>query len=156
MQETVRGIHVVQAFGREPVNRSQFRQVNEEWRQANVYSFGLGARFFPVVEFIGLLGTAIVLIYGGWRVIQGDLTVGVVAAFVLYLIVFVITVRVNVPLNNFIKGAGDPDRISDLSAVRERFDEDRWVRWNHVRTIATTIALGCLAWALVEYGNSVL
>lgn len=85
MQETVRGIHVVQAFGRERVNRSQFRQVNEEWRQANIYSFGLGARFFPVVEFIGLLGSVVVLVYGGWRVVQGDLTVGVLAAFVLYL-----------------------------------------------------------------------
>ena len=79
-----------------------------------------------------------------------------VAALLLYLPVFVITVRINVPLNDDIKAAGDPDRIADLAAVRERFDEYRWARWNLVRTVATTASLGCLAWALVEYGNSVL
>jgi uncharacterized membrane protein len=56
-----------------------------------------------------------------------------VAVFILYLAVFVITVRVNVPLNDEIKDAGDPDRIADLAAVRERFDEAKWVRWNIVR-----------------------
>jgi uncharacterized membrane protein len=80
----------------------------------------------------------------------------IVAALLLYLLTFLITVRINVPLNNDIKAAGDPDRIADLAAVRERFDEARWVRWNLVRAVATTASLGCLAWALAEYGNSAL
>ena len=75
-----------------------------------------------------------------------------VAAFILYLAVFVITVRVNVPLNDEIKDAGDPDRIADLAAVRERFDEAKWVRWNIVRAVMSTAAFGCLTWALVLYG----
>jgi uncharacterized membrane protein len=77
----------------------------------------------------------------------------VVAAFVLYLAIFVITLRVNVPLNDGLKAAGDPDRIADLAAVRERFDEARWVRWNLTRAVASTAAFGCLAWALVLYGR---
>ena len=77
----------------------------------------------------------------------------VVAAFVLYLAVVVVTMGVNVPLNDGIKAAGDPDRIADLAAVRARFDEARWVRWNLARAVATTAALGCLAWALVLYGR---
>jgi uncharacterized membrane protein len=80
----------------------------------------------------------------------------IVAALLLYLFAFVITVRINVPLNNDIKAAGSPDRIPDLAAVRERFREARWARWNLVRAVATTASLGCLAWALAEYGNSVL
>jgi uncharacterized membrane protein len=72
------------------------------------------------------------------------------AALVLYLFVFVITIGVNVPRNNEIKAAGDVDRMTDPHGVRERFDEARWVRWNHVRTFATTVAFGLLAWALVE------
>lgn len=76
----------------------------------------------------------------------------VASAFVLYLVTFIITVRVNVPLNDVIKAAGDPDRI-DLAAVRERFDEATWVRWNIVRAVLTTAALGCLAWALATYGR---
>lgn len=75
------------------------------------------------------------------------------AAFVLYLLVFVITIRVNVPRNNEIKAAGDVDRMTDLLGVRERFDEARWARWNHVRTFASTVAFGLLAWALVESGQ---
>jgi uncharacterized membrane protein len=50
----------------------------------------------------------------------------IVAALVLYLAVFVITIRVNVPLNDDIKAAGDPDHIADLAAVRHRFNEARW------------------------------
>jgi uncharacterized membrane protein len=78
----------------------------------------------------------------------------IVAAFVLYLVVFVITIRVNVPLNDDIKAAGDPDRIADLAAVRERFDETRWASWNVARAVATTAAFGCLAWGLVLHGRS--
>lgn len=78
----------------------------------------------------------------------------IAVALVLYLAIFVITVGVNVPLNDAIKAAGDPDRIADLAAVRERFDEARWVRWNNVRTVASTAAFGCLAWALVLFGRA--
>jgi uncharacterized membrane protein len=75
------------------------------------------------------------------------------AAFVLYLFVFVITIGVNVPRNNEIKAAGEVDRMTDPHLVRERFDEPKWVRWNHVRTVASTAAFGLLAWALVESGQ---
>ena len=75
-------------------------------------------------------------------------------AFVLHLPVVVITMRINVPLNDEIKAAGDPGRIADLAAVRERFHEARWVGWNLFRAVASTVAFGCLAWALVLYGRS--
>jgi uncharacterized membrane protein len=78
----------------------------------------------------------------------------IAAALVLYLVVFVITIGVNVPRNNEIKAAGDVDRMTDPHAVRERFDEDRWVRWNHLRTFASTVAFGLLAWALVLSGQT--
>ena len=78
----------------------------------------------------------------------------VVVAFVLYLAVVVITVVVNVPLNDGIKAAGAPDSIADLGRVRELFNEARWVRWNLVRAVATTAAFGCLAWALVLLGRA--
>ncbi len=85
MQETVRGVHVVQAFGRERVNTRRFREVNEDWVEANVQSFRPSAVFFPLVELIGVLGTGVLLLYGGSRVIQGDVSIGVLAAFILYL-----------------------------------------------------------------------
>ena len=77
----------------------------------------------------------------------------ILGALVLYLAVFVMTLRVNVPLNDGIKAAGAPDRIADLAQVREQFNEAKWVRWNLIRAVATTAAFGCLALALVLLGR---
>ena len=66
------------------------------------------------------------------------------AAFVLYLIAVVITMAVNVPLNDALKAAGDPARIGDLAAVRRHFGEAKWSAWNLVRTVTSTAAFGCL------------
>ena len=78
----------------------------------------------------------------------------IVAALVLYLVVFVVTIRVNVPQNNEIKAAGDVDRMTDVHGVRERFNEARWVRWNHLRAFASTLAFGLLSWALIQSGQA--
>jgi len=75
-------------------------------------------------------------------------------AFVLYLAVFVITLAINAPLNDEIKAAGEPRQIANFASVRERFREARWVGWNHFRALASTVAFGCLAWALVLHGRS--
>ena len=78
----------------------------------------------------------------------------IASAVVVQLAMAVITLRVHVPLNDRIKAAGDPSQIDDLAAVRERFNEARWVRWNIVRAVAATVAFGRLAWALVLFGRS--
>jgi uncharacterized membrane protein len=77
----------------------------------------------------------------------------IAAALVLYLIAFVITIAINVPLNDGLKAAGDPDRIADLAAVRRSFNEQRWRSWNLVRVLTSTVAFGLLAWALVLLGR---
>jgi uncharacterized membrane protein len=77
-----------------------------------------------------------------------------VVALVLYLVAFGITIAVNVPLNDALKAAGDPDTIPDPAAVRARFDEARWAAWNLVRTITTTLAFATLCWALITAGRS--
>ena len=68
------------------------------------------------------------------------------AAFVLYVVVLAITVGVNVPLNDALAAAGSPERITDLAAVREKF-EATWVHWNIARAVAATggFALLCIA-----------
>ena len=78
----------------------------------------------------------------------------VALAFGLYLATFVITMAIHEPLNHVLRAAGDPDRIADLAVVRDAFHETRWIAWNIVRTIATTAAFGCLAWALVLHGRA--
>lgn len=85
---------------------------------------------------------------------DGAVRAWVIAACALYVLVFVITVVVHLPLNDDIKAAGDPDRIADLAAVRDAFHESRWVAWNVVRAMASTVAFVCLAWALVLHGRA--
>jgi uncharacterized membrane protein len=58
-----------------------------------------------------------------------------------------------VPLNDALAAAGDPDRVTDLAAVRAAFAPP-WGRWNTVRAVTSTLAVGCLAWALVEHGQA--
>ena len=77
----------------------------------------------------------------------------VAVALGLYVIAVVITFAINVPLNDALKDAGDPDRIQDLAAVRERFDEARWATFNVIRTLLSAGAFVSLAWALVVYGR---
>ncbi|MEI7057433.1 DUF1772 domain-containing protein [Nocardioides sp. CCNWLW239] len=109
--------------------------------------------WFMVSGFLGALvltALAAALSFGAG---QRRLLVWVVVALALYLLAFVLTIAVHLPLNDALKAAGAPDRISDLAAVREAFDEARWARWNLVRTLATTAAFGCLAWSLVLQGR---
>jgi uncharacterized membrane protein len=77
----------------------------------------------------------------------------IAAALVLYLATVVITLVVNVPLNDAIKAAGDPDRISDLAAVRRDFGESRWRAWNLVRVALNLGAFGSLMMAVIVYGR---
>ena len=107
------------------------------------------ATFFGALVFTGL--AALLVLGGDGR----SVLPWVVAALVLYALVVILTLAVNVPLNDQLKAAGDPDRIADLVSVRERFNEGRWVGWNLVRAIASTVAFGCLSWALVLYGRTV-
>ena len=77
----------------------------------------------------------------------------IAAAFILYLAAVVITFAVNVPLNDAIKAAGQPDRIGDLTDVRRQFDQAKWSAWNLVRTLTSTAAFVCLTVALIAYGG---
>jgi uncharacterized membrane protein len=78
----------------------------------------------------------------------------IAVAIVLYVIVFVITIAVNVPLNDAIKAAGLPDDPADLAAIRDAFDEAKWRAWNLVRVIAGVAAFASLTWALVLHGRT--
>jgi ATP-binding cassette, subfamily B, bacterial len=83
--ESLGGIRAVQAFRREPRNQEIFDQVNTDYRLANERAFKLVAIFAPGIKLIGNVTVAVVLVYGGYRVMSGSTQVGVLAAFLLYL-----------------------------------------------------------------------
>jgi ABC-type multidrug transport system fused ATPase/permease subunit len=83
--ESLGGIQAVHAFRREPRNQEIFEYLDDRYRSANMWSQRLGAIYGPGVQFVGRATTAIVLVYGSMRVLDGHMTVGVLAAFLLYL-----------------------------------------------------------------------
>ncbi|MFE9702734.1 DUF1772 domain-containing protein [Streptomyces sp. NPDC005930] len=102
----------------------------------------------PFMAAIPLLGLAIVL---AWRGHGRSALPWLIAALALYLLAFVVTSGLNVPLNDQLAKAGDPDHIKDSAAVRENF-ESTWVAWNIVRALLHTAAFGLLLWALILFG----
>lgn len=77
----------------------------------------------------------------------------IAAAFGLYLVAVIVTIAVNVPMNDAIKAAGDPASI-DVAQVRAQFDEARWAAWNLLRVATSVPAFGLLTWALVLCGRA--
>src|SRR5205085_12264496 len=81
--ESLGGIRAVQAFRREPRNQEIFEDVNGRYRDANIWSNRLASTFGPGINVLGRLTTASVLLFGGYLLADGRLTLGVLTAFVL-------------------------------------------------------------------------
>ncbi|MFO7537976.1 MAG: ABC transporter ATP-binding protein [Chloroflexota bacterium] len=84
LNESISGIRVTKSFTREPVNTRYFDDINRSFFDANIEATRLAALFFPGVDFMGSLATALVVGVGGWLVIGDALTAGVLISFVLY------------------------------------------------------------------------
>ena len=85
LQEGLAGVRVVQAFGREKAFTGRFRQTNEAQYEANMETIRIATRYFPFMETLGIVATALIIGLGGLFADQGIVSVGTVAAFVLYL-----------------------------------------------------------------------
>ena len=82
LQETLSGIRVVRAFGQEPRHVERFGELNEENRVANMKTINLNAAYFPAVELLSALITVEILLIGGYEVLNGHASTGVVFAFI--------------------------------------------------------------------------
>ena len=85
LQEGLAGVRVVQAFSREASFTRRFSETNEAQFDANLETVRIASRYFPYVEFSSVVGIALIIGMGGWFNRTGIISVGVVAAFVLYL-----------------------------------------------------------------------
>ncbi len=84
LQERLSGMRIVQLFGRESDSAGRFGELNREHLRAHLRSITVYAIFFPVVEVLTAVAMALLLWYGGLRVLSDTLTVGVLAAFIQY------------------------------------------------------------------------
>jgi ATP-binding cassette, subfamily B, bacterial len=85
LQEGLSGLRVIQSFAREEGEARRFKARNDELFDAHMHSVRISVWYFPVVEGAGIVGTAAVVYFGGRMVDSGAVTLGTVAAFVLYL-----------------------------------------------------------------------
>ena len=115
MAENISGVRVVQAFGRESENLRRFNGLHEDYARRWVGSSRVFHTYMPLVNQLAGSATAIVLGYGGSRVMEGRMTVGALAAFVLYLGMFFGPVQVMSELyNTMLSAAASAERIFAL------------------------------------------
>ena len=115
LQETLSGVRVVRSFGQEPRHMKRMTALNEENRDVNMKTVYLNASYFPAVEMLAAVGTAVILLYGGSQAINGAIEVGVVVAFVGYLTRFFEPIQELSQLyTTYQQGMAALDKIFDL------------------------------------------
>jgi ABC-type multidrug transport system fused ATPase/permease subunit len=103
--ESFAGVRVVQAFAREASSQEHFDEVNEENRVANIQANTLSSMLLPVVELCNAAATVAVIAYGGWLMVNGDVTLGVLIAFLAYITRFFQPIRTLTQFYNQLQAA---------------------------------------------------
>lgn len=85
LQETISGVSVVRAYGREDRHVGEFTELSEANRDANMRSVYLNAAYFPAIEFLQAVSMAVILFFGGYLAIEGHIEVGVLVLFAGYM-----------------------------------------------------------------------
>ena len=91
--ETIEGLKVIQAFGRERSNEDNFSTLNHENYQAGMREIHMLAIFMPLIEVFGVTTLAIVIYFGGSRVLHDGISLGVLVAFISYMRMFFRPIR---------------------------------------------------------------
>ena len=84
LQEEIIGVREAQAFNRTEANIERFRERNAANRAANIQAVAITSAFAPAIDVLSTLATAVVIGYGGYLVVMGTLTVGLLTAFLIY------------------------------------------------------------------------
>ena len=115
LQETLSGVRVVRSFGQEPRHEEVMTDLNEQNRAVNMKTVYLNASYFPAVELLAAIGTAVILVYGGSQAIDNTIKIGVIVAFVGYLTTFFEPIQQLSQLyTTYQQGMAALDKIFDL------------------------------------------
>jgi ATP-binding cassette, subfamily B, bacterial len=133
--ETMTGIKAVQAYRREPRNQEIFEDIADRYKADNEQTFRLLAIFMPGVKLVGNITTGVVLLYGGYRVLNGQMTIGTLAAFLLYLRMFFEPMQeISQFFNTFQSASSALEKLAGVLAERPGIkDPERPVRLERVR-----------------------
>ncbi|HEY5296088.1 MAG TPA: ABC transporter ATP-binding protein [Gaiellaceae bacterium] len=115
LAEDIAGMRVLQSFTRERAARQNFHDVSDAYRVSNMQTVTLSGLYFPFVDFLSSAATAVVLGYGGWLAFHGEVSIGVLVAFLGYLSNFFDPVQQLSQLyNTFLSAVAALDKITDL------------------------------------------
>jgi ABC-type multidrug transport system fused ATPase/permease subunit len=115
LQESITGVRVVKAFGREPFEMEKFDKENIEYMRRNIKSVRMAAFYGPYMNFLTGLGASIIIYYGGRLVIGGSLSLGSLVAFNNYLLQLMQPVRMlGVQISLMQRGLSSGDRLFDI------------------------------------------
>jgi ABC-type multidrug transport system fused ATPase/permease subunit len=115
LAEDIAGMRVVQAFTRQDTNTRNFKAVTERYRDSNMETVVLNALYFPFVDLLSSIALAVVLGYGGHLYFNGDVTLGTLFAFMLYVQNFFDPVQQLSQLyNTFLSATAALDKIMDV------------------------------------------
>ena len=124
--ETMTGIKAVQAYRREPRNQEIFEDVADRYRVINERTFRLLAVFMPGVKLVGNITTGVVLLYGGYRVLHDEMTIGTLTAFLLYLRMFFEPMQeISQFFNTFQSAASALEKLAGVLAQKPGIDDPR-------------------------------
>lgn len=145
VQENITGVRTVKSFAREPYEIEKFTERNKDYKQNNVNTSGIWAKFFPLMELFANLSVVLLLAIGGWMVIRESISLGELVAF-FSLIWYIIGPMwgIGFHINNYTQSKAAGERLLELlhqyvhvkdkeHAVALRNDEVRGhVRFEHV------------------------
>ena len=115
LSENLAGVRIIAALNRRRQNSELHRNVVGAYLDANLYTARAGAIYGPATEGIGIAAQAIVLLTGGWMVLDGSLQVGELTAFVLFVNTFFAPIQQMVQLyNTYQQGQSGLQKIGDI------------------------------------------
>jgi len=124
LQETIDGIRIVQLFLQEKKNYERFRKLNHENYLAGIRQINIFAVFMPAIEILSSVTTALVIWYGGGRVLSETISLGVLVAFISYMRMFFRPIRDIAEKYNIMQSAmASSERIFLLLDTREQIAE---------------------------------
>jgi len=144
LQEHISGMAIVQLFGREKEEQKRFSELNKNHMVANLKSVMYYSVFFPVVDLILALATALLVWYGAGSVLEGEITFGVLVAFLMYIQMFFRPIRMladqfnqlqmgMVSAERIFKVLDSEDIIPDTGTFQEQLPEKIEIKFEDVR-----------------------
>ncbi|MBW7844964.1 MAG: ABC transporter ATP-binding protein, partial [Bacteroidia bacterium] len=134
VQEHIQGMQIVQIFNRTEQEYKKFQVINAEHRDANIRSILYYSVFFPVVEIISAISIALIVWFGSKDIMQGEASVGVITAFILYINLLFRPIRQLADrFNTMQMGIVAAERIFKLTDEKENIEPSGNIKLNKIK-----------------------